>query len=105
MNRVDCKIESLPRKLTLGRMTEKGVKEVRIDCSEWLEKWPTLRLSLWVTPPRGAAYKPTVSRSGKEVVWLINDTDTASTGHGTVEVVGEANGVRKLSQIIETIIL
>lgn len=105
MNRVECNVENLPRKIILGRMTEKGVNEVHIDCTPWLEMWSTMTISLWVTPPRGAAYKVIPRRIDACVVWLINDTDTMHTGRGTVEIVGEASGVRKLSSIIETHIL
>ena len=98
-------VDRLPKSFTLGRRTETGVEEVRINCYAWLERWPNLRLSLWVTPPSGAPYIAATHMDGTELVFPITDTDTAFTGRGTAEVIGEAQNVRKLSAIVEVNIL
>ena len=102
MNEISLDVSALPQAITIGRRTETGVLDVRIDCSAWLAEWPGLRVSLWVTPPGGAAAPVPTRMDGKVLVWPISDTDTACSGQGTMEVVGEANGVRKLSSIAKT---
>lgn len=99
-------VVSLPDVIVIGRRTETGVLEVRFDCTSWLSYWPKLSLSLWVTPPGGtAAYPATTHMSGKELVWTVNNADTAVEGYGTLEIVGKATGQKKLSAIAKTQIL
>ena len=43
-------IDTLPNRLTLGRQTETGVNDIRIDMSEWLKQWHELAISIWPTP-------------------------------------------------------
>ena len=47
---MDYTIDTLPSRLTLGRQTETGVNDIRIDMSEWLKQWPELVISIWPTP-------------------------------------------------------
>lgn len=93
-------VNSLPAELTIGRQTETGVTRVGINCSAWLDLWPELDLYIWVTPPGGGAQYPAHAYLEDEVlVWEVNDGDTAVEGKGTIEVVGIADGLRKLSTI------
>lgn len=99
-------INELPRTIILGRQTETGVNEVRLDCAEWLALWPKLSISVWVTPPGGdVAYPAATHMEGGVLVWTVNDSDTAAAGSGTMEVLGVADGVRKLSAIATTRVL
>lgn len=99
-------VTELPERLVIGRQTETGVTEIGINCSAWLGLWPNLSLSIWVTPPGGAAAYPADTRmEGDILVWTVNDGDTAVEGKGTLEVMGTADGLKKLSAIVTTEIL
>ena len=99
-------INSLPTSLIIGRQTETGVMDIRIDCAPWLAIWPELTLSIWVTPPGGAAaYTAATHLEGDVLVWDVNSSDTAVEGNGTMEVMGEAEGLKKLSSITTTQVL
>lgn len=103
MNRKNYEIASLPAEIIIGRQTETGVMDIRIDCTGWLTFWPKLSLSIWVTPPGGsAAYPATTHREGNVLVWDVNNSDTAVAGSGTMEVVGIASGQKKLSAVTKT---
>ena len=94
-------IDKLPKSLTIGRQTETGVTQIGFDCAEWLSKWSNLALSVMVTPPNGdAAYPASTQMNGSVLVWTVNESDTVQKGKGTVEILGIANGVRKLSAIV-----
>lgn len=91
-------IESLPPHIALGQQTETGVLCVGFNCSEWLRVWPSLTLSVWVKRPGEDAAYPAVTRMDEDVlVWDVNGTDTAIAGWGSVEIMGKADGVKKLS--------
>ena len=96
----------LPEVITIGRQTETGVMDIRIDCLGWKVYWPTLSISLWVTPPGGwASYEASTYMDGNTLVWKVNASDTAVEGFGTMEVVGIAPGQKKLSSIAKTRVL
>lgn len=106
MNKLDCNVLCLPDEITIGRRTETGVLEVRIDCTGWLAFWPKLSMSAWVTPPHSSAAYPAATRmDGKVLVWSVSNADTAVEGTGTLEVVGVAPGQKKLSAATKTRIL
>lgn len=99
-------INSLPTALVIGRQTETGVTDIRIDCAPWLAIWPELDLSIWVTPPGGAAAYPAAThQEGDILVWDVNSGDTAVEGRGSMEVMGVAEGLKKLSSITATQVL
>lgn len=99
-------INDLPSDLVIGRQTETGVLDIRIDCAPWLALWPELDLYIWVTPPGGGAQYPAHAYlDGEVLVWEVNSGDTAVEGRGTIEVVGIADGLRKLSTITTTQVL
>lgn len=98
-------INELPSSIYLGRQTETGVTTIRIDCSEWLKMWPELGISLWVTPPGGdAAYPAATHMDGDVMVWNISGADTAIAGSGKIELMGVADGLKKLSAATNTFI-
>lgn len=99
-------VNALPTNIGIGRQTETGVTDIRIDCAPWLAIWPELSLSIWVTPPGGAAAYPAATHmEGDILVWDVNDGDTAVKGTGTMEVMGLAEGLKKLSSVATTHIL
>ncbi len=106
MNSVTYDVTRLPSVLTVGRQTETGVMAVRIDCTGWLTFWPNLTLRLFVTAPNGvAAYPAKTHMDGKVLVWDVSGADTMTAGKGSLEVVGEAPGKRKLSAVTEINVL
>lgn len=98
-------INDLPSCLYLGKQTETGVREVRLDCAPWLALWPDLSVSVWVTPPGGADAYPVVTHmEGDVLVWPVMDSDTAVAGNGYVEIMGVTEGKKKLSATVSTYI-
>ena len=78
---------------------------ISIDCSAWLTVWPDLQISAWATPPQGeAAYPLTTRMEGHVLIWEVTSADTAIAGNGTVELMGLADGKKKLSAITKTYI-
>lgn len=102
---MDYTIDTLPSRLTLGRQTETGVNDIRIDMSEWLKQWPELAISIWPTRPgEKAAYPADTYMDGSTIIWRVNNADTAIAGSGTVQIMGVADGQKKLSKIMTTYI-
>ena len=102
---MDYTIDTLPGRLTLGRQTETGVNDIRIDMSEWLKQWPELAISIWPTRPgEEAAYPADTYMDGSAIIWRVNNADTAIAGSGTVQIMGVANEQKKLSKITTTYI-
>lgn len=100
------KIDALPLRLVIGRQTETGVEMVQFDCTAWLSIWPDMEISVWpMRPGEIAAYPAIVERAGNIITWTITDVDTAVDGEGSVEVMGMADGKRKLSARAVTHIL
>ena len=98
-------VNALPGSIYLGRQTEFGVNTIQIDCSEWLKMWPELEISAWVTRPgEEAAYPVMVQMEGNCLAWNISDADTAIAGAGKLEIIGLADGQRKLSAVVGTYI-
>ena len=98
-------IDTLPSRLTLGRQTETGVNDIRIDMSEWLRQWPGLAISIWPTRPgEKAAYPADTYMDGSSIIWRVNSADTAIAGSGTAQIMGVADGQKKLSKIMTTYI-
>ena len=102
---MDYTIDTLPSRLTLGGQTETGVNDIRIDMSEWLRQWPELAISIWPTRPgEKAAYPADTYMDGSAIIWRVNNADTAIAGSGTVQIMGVAEGQKKLSKVINTYI-
>ena len=92
-------INNLPSCITIGRETETAVTEVRIDCAEWLDRWPDMDVSVIVRTGRGAIYIPAnLTMEGKTLVWCVDDVDTSILNKSTMEITGIAPGRHKLSE-------
>ena len=99
-------VNQLPNTIIVGKETEHGVAEVRIDCAPWLALWPDMGISLWGTPPGGdAAYPAATHMEGDVLVWAVGAGDTAKAGTGCMELMGMAEGKKKLSAIATTRVL
>lgn len=99
-------VNQLPNPIVVGKQTEYGVTDIYIDCAPWLTKWPDLTISVWVTPPGGtAAYPASAHMEDNVLVWTVSAGDTAQAGAGSVEIMGIAEGKKKLSAIAPTIVL
>lgn len=88
----------LPAVIPVGIQSEEGVTQVRFDVRPWLEIWPDLQLQVWHTRPGESEAYPTLCElDGDILTWHVSEADTAISGRGAVEVVGTADGVRKLA--------
>ena len=94
-------IDHLASRLSIGRETETGVTDIRIDCTDWLERWPGMVVAAIFCPPGGTPYIVDAEMSGNSLVWHVRDTDTATPGVGQLELTGEADGKRKLSALVD----
>lgn len=97
-------VNQLPDVLVLGAQTEHGVTELCFECSVWLDIWPELELSIWVTPPAGDQYPAGTRMDGKILIWPVSAADTACVGKGRMEIMGVSEGKKKLSAIADTLI-
>lgn len=94
-------IEHLPQRISIGWETETGVTDIRIDCTDWLERWPGMVVAAIFCPPGGTPYILDTEMNGNSLVWHVRETDTATPGVGQLELTGEADGKRKLSALVD----
>lgn len=94
-------IERMPERISIGRETETGVTDVMIDCGAWVDKWPGMELHAIYTPEGGAPYILQTETDGGVLVWHVTDADTATPGTGSMEIVGEMDGRRKVSATVK----
>ena len=104
-------INRMPKEIPIGIQTEEGVCIVAIDCSPWVEQWPGMVCSAMHTRPgEDTAYPVTCEWDGHILRWVVSRADTEIPGQGIVEIIGLADGKRKLSgkthtKIAETSVL
>ena len=78
---------------------------MRLIAAHGLKKWPGLKIDVMAVRPGETAAYPAISEiNGNVLVWHVTDADTAIGGHGSIEVRGIANGIRKLSATAKTYI-
>lgn len=98
-------INNLPSCITIGRETETAVTEIRIDCAEWLDRWPDMDVSVIVRTGRGAIYIPAnLTMEGKTLVWCVDDVDTSILNKSTMEITGIAPDRHKLSEKVDILV-
>lgn len=96
---------ALPPMIHVGHQTEEGVCVVEFDVSDWLDKWPELKCSVHPTRPgESVSYPAVCEQNGASLKWFVSLSDTALAGSGTVEILGRAPGIRKLSATTHTYI-
>ena len=99
-------IDKLPQVIPIGIQTESGVGEICFDVKPWVDAFGSLTMSVWLTRPGDSAAYPAenVNLDGNILCWTPNEVDTAISGMGRVEILGFAEGKRKLSGYCDTII-
>ena len=104
-------INRMPKEIPIGIQTEDGVCIIAIDCSPWVEQWPGMVCSAMHTRPgEDTSYPVTYEWDGHILRWVVSMADTEIPGQGIVEIIGLADGKRKLSgkthtKIAETSVL
>ena len=92
-------VDHLPREIPVGYQTEHGVERVGFDVSTWVKKWPGMGFQLWASVPgTDTSYPAKSTREGNILFWDVGLADTAVAGRGVVEVVGLADGVKKIAR-------
>ena len=92
-------VDHLPREIPVGYQTEHGVERVGFDVSTWVKKWPGTGFQLWASVPgTDTSYPAKSTREGNILFWDVGLADTAVAGRGVVEVVGLADGVKKIAR-------
>ena len=92
-------VDHLPREIPVGYQTEHGVERVGFDVSTWIRKWPGMGFQLWASVPgTDTSYPAKSTREGNIIFWDVGLADTAVAGRGVVEVVGLADGVKKIAR-------
>lgn len=99
-------VKHLPQVIPIGIQTESGVESVGFDVKPWLDEFDGLKLSIWPTRPgENAAYPAAnVELVGTVLYWYPNETDTAISGTGKVELLGLTADRRKLSGWCDTMV-
>ena len=99
-------INHLPLQIPVGVQSENNVNEIGFDVKPWLESFPGLKASVWATRPGESAAYPAanVKLVGTVLYWYPNETDTAISGAGKVEILGLTADRRKLSGWCNTMI-
>lgn len=88
-----------PQNIAIGRCTENGVTQVKIDLSEITQKHPDLtRFEVLIKNPLGVTYPAVTERNENTLLWNVTAADTATAGKGFYEIAayGE-NGEKKLA--------
>lgn len=92
-------VDHLPREIPVGYQTEHGVERVGFDVSTWVKKWPGMGFQLWASVPgTDTSYPAQSTRGGNILFWDVGLADTAVAGRGVIEVVGLADGVKKIAR-------
>lgn len=87
---------SSPKNITVGRSTENGVTQVRIDLKDIISKYPNLTsYQVILKSPSKITYPAVTERSGDTLIWLVTAADTAVSGKGFYEIVGYGENEEK----------
>lgn len=95
-------LQNPPSILRIARENEMGIKSVEIDFNYWLTKWPDLALRILVKSPDGSIYIPEKYEVNDSILtWHICESDTAISGVGMIELSGESEDKRVISETIK----
>lgn len=87
---------SSPQNITVGRSTENGVTQVRIDLADIINQYPNLTsYQVILKSPSKITYPAVTERSGDTLIWLVTAADTAVSGKGFYEIVGYGENEEK----------
>ena len=73
--------------ICLGRQLDHEARKILFDVRDWLEKWPGATIAGFAIPPIGEGYPITLDVSDGIAAWTIRNSDTATAGHGMVQLV------------------
>ena len=94
-------------RLELGYVGETETREIQIDVSEWLERWPGGGIAIDVLRPgRKAYYLADTEVEDGTLTWTVTYTDVAAAGRGLaqISIYDFATGKVYKSRTVETII-
>ena len=70
----------------LGFVGENEHRQLRFDCKEAFDEYPTASPSLTVSPPEGESYPAVIERDGNFILWTITDSDVVHEGSGEFQI-------------------
>jgi len=82
-------IDKMPNVITIGRVGENNFRTLQIDMTEWMKDMPNGTPSIVVIRPEDTeddAYIAATTFVNNILTWVINASDTANTGTGTMQV-------------------
>lgn len=93
-------------RLNLGYVGETGSRQIEIDVSAWLQRWPEGAVAINVRRPDGSFYLAATETEDGMLSWVVNASDVAVGGHGMAQVIiyGVETGTVYKSRTVETII-
>lgn len=94
-------------RLDLGYVGETGSREIQIDMSEWLERWPDGKIAVDVLKPgRKEYYLADTTVEDGILTWTVTYADVAKAGRGMVQIsiYDFESGTVYKSRCVETII-
>lgn len=94
-------------RLELGFVGENESREIQIDMSEWLERWPDGKIAVDVLKPgRKEYYLADTTVEDGILTWTVSYADVAAAGRGMAQISIYDFGTRRVykSRTVETII-
>ena len=93
-------------RLNLGYVGETGSRQIEIDVSAWLNRWPEGAVAIEVRRPDGSFYLAATEKEDGMLGWVVNESDVAVAGRGMAQVIiyGVETGTVYKSRTVETII-
>lgn len=91
--------------LNLGYVGENKSRIIRIDVSEWLDKWPNAVISALVCrPEETSVYPADIVVENGTLTWIVGRADVAIAGHGYAQFVAKDayEDTQYMSRVIET---
>lgn len=107
------KVEKMPGYIELGNLNEKGVCEIVLDVSAWLELYPTGQFSITYTRPGEDDVYPVAAGDLSTatvglvttLTWTVSDAVTAIAGSGSMVVqLAVDTDIVKRSEKVQTVI-
>lgn len=76
--------------ILLGKQGESGALRIEFDCAPWLEEYPAATIKLFVfnkAHRQDDPILPVLGSEGTLRVWIVGEDETATSGHGVIELV------------------
>lgn len=93
-------------RLDLGVVGENDTREIQIDVSEWLEKWPEAAIVIDVQKPDESYYPAATDVENGVLKWRVMASDVQIAGRGIAQIRAMDFQTRKIykSRVVQTII-